>query len=318
MNLPTSLQRALHWASQDTRRWQVSSSLALALAVGLVACVGMDAGMSYDEVGLRKYGDMVIAWYTSGFKDASATNFLDLFYYGGLFEAFAQLIVGHLPWGLYESRHLITAFTALLGVVATWQLSARISGPRAGLIGALVLALTPCWSGHGLFNTKDIPFGTAAAFVSVASLRLVFGPAPLRVRDMCLAGVATGIALAVRPGGVFVLSYPCLAAAGRLAIELARRWRSAERLRPLRLAANLLLCVVLVVVITWPIMLATWPWAQLKPFENPFEAMRVASRFGWGGEVLFEGRMIKATELPLSYLPVWFRLTLPETYLLSA
>jgi hypothetical protein len=74
----------------------------------------------------------------------------------------------------------------------------------------------------------------------------------------------------------------------------------------------------LVFVIAWPIMLLFWPWAQLNPFRRPLEAMWIAGHFNWDGTVLFEGRLIAANVLPLSYLPVWFRITLPETYLLAA
>jgi hypothetical protein len=284
----------------------------------LIARHGADAGISYDESAQRQYGDLILAWFRSGFADDRATTFRNLYLYGGLFDAPVQWLVQFSPYGVYETRHVLTAIVALLGVVATWQLAVPVAGTRAGFLAALVLALTPAWIGHGLFNPKDIPFGTAVAFASVAALRLAIGPVPLRVRDMVWAGVTVGIALGLRPGGSFVIVYPCLAAGLRLGFEALRRRarREPAGLRPL--AVQFAGCALLVLAIAWPIMLLCWPWAQLAPLSRPFVAMEAAHHFRWPASVLFEGRMVPAEDLPLSYLPVWFALTLPETYLLGA
>ena len=311
------LRRALGWAAHGGRRWYLLSGFGLAIALILIARFGTDAGVSYDEPAQRAYGDMIVAWFRSGFTDARATLFWDLYLYGGLFDAPAQWIASHVPLDGYDTRHLLSALCALLGVVGAFRLAAAVGGPRAGLLAAVVLALTPCWIGHGLFNPKDIPFGAAATFASLAALRVAIGPAPVRLRDAGWAGLAAGIALGVRPGGVFVLGYPCLAVVLRLALELYRRRRHAEAVELGALIGNLAACLALCLAITWLVMLAAWPWAQLHPLTRPFEAMRIARNFAWSARVLFEGRMIPADKLPLRYLPVWFAITLPETYFVA-
>ncbi|HKP64159.1 MAG TPA: hypothetical protein VJV78_45800 [Polyangiales bacterium] len=318
MALAETLRRRWHWAGEGSRLWLGLSWAGLLLVLGLIAAFGRDAGMSYDEQLQMQYGDMVVAWFASGFKDDRATTFFDLYLYGGLFDAPAQWLATHSPLGLLETRHLLTQLIALLGIVASWKMAAHVGGPRAGFFAGLTLALTPCWIGHGMFNPKDIPFGSAAAFASLAAVRLAVGPAPLRWRDICLGGLAAGIALGVRPGGVFVLGYPCLAGGLRLLLELTRRRREGESLHLGALSLNLLACCVLVVLIAWPVMISAWPWAQLQPLTRPLEGIEAASHFNWQNKVLFEGRMIDSDKLPLRYLPVWFRLTLPETYLLAA
>jgi hypothetical protein len=318
MELAESLRRGWRWAGEGDRVWRCLSWFGLALLLGLIAAFGRDAGMSYDEQFQSTYGDMVLAWFKSGFKDDRATHYADLYLYGGLFDAFAQALVSISPMHLLETRHLLTQLVALLGIVATGKMAAHVGGARAGFLAAAMLALTPCWTGHGMFNPKDIPFGSAAAFATLASVRLAVGPAPLRWRDLWLAGLAAGIALGVRPGGVFVAGYPCLAGALRVSLEIVRRWRARQPLRLLQLSLNLVACGVLVVLIACPLMIAAWPWAQIDPLHRTYEGIRAASHFAWGGQVRFEGRMIDAHKLPLRYLPVWFRLTLPETYLLAA
>lgn len=318
----TSLRsRALdgfRWVTKGSRLWVALSWLGLLILLELIVLHGTDAGVSYDENSQRLYGDLILAWFRSWFKDLGAMTLRDLHFYGGLFDAPAQWLVQFSPYGVYETRHVLTAIVALLGVVAAWKMATAVAGERAGFLSALILSLTPCWVGHGLFNPKDIPFASAVAFASLASLRLAIGPAPLRLRDIGWAGLTVGIALGVRPGGYFVVAYPCLAAAARLGLEVLRRRRSGEPLGLGRLTVNLSRCVLLVFVIAWPIMLLFWPWAQLAPFKRPLIAMWIVRRFNWKNTVLFEGSMVDAKALPIRYLPVWLRLTLPETYLLAA
>jgi hypothetical protein len=64
-------------------------------------------------------------------------------------------------------------------------------------------------------------------------------------------------------------------------------------------------------------MVSAWPWAQVDPLARPFEAARIASQFHWEHPVLFGGSFVMSTELPRSYLPTWFAITLPELYLLA-
>jgi Dolichyl-phosphate-mannose-protein mannosyltransferase len=318
---PRASQLALEWIRRTTagnRPWIVLAWLGLAVSFAFVALFGMDAGVSYDENAQRNYGDLILRWFRSGFTDEGAMHYRDLYLYGGLFDAPVQWLAQFSPYGMYETRHLFSALVAVLGLVATWKVASAITGPRAGFLGAAILALTPLWIGHGLMNPKDIPFATAAMFASLSSVRLAMGPAPLRISEMCWAGVTVGIALGVRPGGNFVIGYPCLAAGLRIALEVWRRHRDGSPLELTRLTLNLALCGVLVLTIGWAIMLLFWPWAQLDPFERPLIAMWKARHFKWPSTVLFDGSYVKSTDLPLSYLPVWFKVTLPETYLLGA
>jgi hypothetical protein len=60
-------------------------------------------------------------------------------------------------------------------------------------------------------------------------------------------------------------------------------------------------------------MLACWPWAQLDPVRHPLRALGAFSEFH-GNPVLFEGTEVAPGELPRTYVPKLFALTLPEFY----
>ena len=299
--------------------WRVASVLILLLILPLAARMALDSGISWDEEKQLEYGKRLLAWYRSGFTDRSSFTFMDLYLYGGLFDLPAKLVLSThlLPWGPYETRHVLTALLAVLGMVAVWMTANRIAGPRAGLLAGMMLALTPAWVGHGLFNCKDIPFGAAAAFVVYSTTRIAMRPSPLTWSDAWWSGLSVGCALGFRPGGMFLLGYPVLAASARLVVDSVVRRRQGL---PLLVARNSgqafgrLLCVLPV---TWAVMLVAWPWAQVSPFSRPLQAAAIARHFSWGGTMRFDGRMISTDNMPASYLPIWFKVTLPDNYLLA-
>jgi hypothetical protein len=307
-----------HQARRPGDRWLRASLLGLVLLIALSFLFGTDAGITLDERLQVQYGDQILAWFSSGFSDQSALSYRNLFLYGGLFDAGAQWLAKYSPAGLYETRHLLSAFTAILGVVATWKIAAQFGGARAGLAAALLLVLTPAWTGHGLFNPKDIPFGTAAAFAIYACVRIVRANAVLSWGDALRAGVAIGTALGVRPGGAFLLGYLLAAIVVSTADQLVARVQTPDAPSRLRILTTVCSRASAAVALAWLIMLSAWPWAQLAPFSRPFEAAAIAARFGWRGVALFDGELVAARHLPASYLPVWFAITLPETYLFAA
>jgi hypothetical protein len=297
----------------DGRRpWRVASITAVALLVALTFAFGADAGVTWDEPLQAEYGDRILRWFESGFADSGATHYLNLYLYGGLFEAVAQWVVRHSPVGLYETRHLLTAIMAVVGIICAGATASRISGPRAGVLAGALLALTPAWLGHGLFNSKDVPFGTCVAAATYCAVRVATVPVPVRWRDAIFAALSAGAALAVRAGGIFVLAYPFAATIAVVLQDLIKpvgRWadrRNAIAITVLRMGCALPLA--------WLLMLSAWPWAQLAPWSRPFEAIAAARRFPWDGEMLFAGRTIRATQLPANYLPTWFAITTPEFY----
>ncbi|HKP56652.1 MAG TPA: glycosyltransferase family 39 protein [Polyangiales bacterium] len=300
--------------------WLTASWLGLLAIVVLAPRLALDSGLSFDEEMQRIYGDLILAWYRSDFQERGALSYWNLYLYGGLFDLTAQWVVSLnvLPWGVYETRHALTALTAVAGVVATWKTAAKLGGPAAGFCAALMLALTPAWVGHGFFNPKDIPFGAAAAFVMYASVSIALRESVLRWGDALRAAVAIGLALAVRPGGMFLGLFPVIAAFGRLAIDEAVRAPRAGIPSLLRAASVVSVRLACMLPVVWSLMLSAWPWAQLEPLKRPFEAERIAAHFRWHGEMLFDGQMIRGGDAPLRYLPVWFARTLPETYWLAA
>lgn len=309
----------LHALSSPLARRALVTLVWLGAAI-LAARLALDAGITWDEPIQRDYGDLILAWFRSGFHDRAALKFENLYFYGGLFDAPAQWLISLdiSPWGVFETRHVLTALISVAGIGATYAIAARIAGARAGFAGALMLALTPAWVGHGLFNPKDIPFGAAAALVAYVSVRIALRPPPLRWSDALLTGVSVGLALGVRSGGMFIAGFPALAALGRAGWSMQVLARRHEPTRTRALLGTTALRLLSALPVAWVLMIAAWPWAQRKPFIRPFRAAAEAAHFHWSGPVLFGGIEYQADDLPRSYLPTWFALTLPEMYIVAA
>lgn len=110
----------------------------------------------------------------------------------------------------YDVRHLGVVATGLVGEAAVAAMARVVLGRwRWGLVAAAVLAAVPMWTGHLMFNVKDVPVATGYTAVTLALLVLVGEQRPrarLRwARAGCLAGGLV-LTLGTRPGmwsGIF-------------------------------------------------------------------------------------------------------------------
>ncbi|HEY3918225.1 MAG TPA: glycosyltransferase family 39 protein [Stellaceae bacterium] len=300
-----------HW------RWPSWDALACLLfgAVAIIALLTFqDYGVTWDEDVHNWYGVFVLNYYLSGFTDLRSLHWLDLYNYGAVFDSIAAALNLVSPFGTYETRHLLNALVGIVGLVGTWKLGRVLGGPRAGFLAALFLALTPNYYGQMFNNPKDVPFAAGTVWALYYLVQIV--PALPRPRLALVAklGLACGLTLGVRVGGLLLFGYI------GLLLGLFVFWRALETRRPSVLVSEGALCGIRVLVpvlaIAYPVMLVFWPWAQHGPIANPLSALATFSHQDFPFRTLFAGRYLPATDLPWSYLPVHILLALPELILL--
>ncbi len=286
---------------------------ALLLAVGIVALTTFgDYGVTWDEDLHAYYGELIIRYYTSLGADQTALTWWNLYIYGGAFDLPATLLTKISPLGYYETRHAFNATVGILGIVGTWKLARALAGPRAGLIAALLLTLTPNYFGHMFNNPKDIPFAVGMAWGTYYLVLILREMPHARVSLALRFGLALGLTAGVRIGGVLLFAYLGLAIvalsawrglAARSIGETARH----GALSGLRTALPAL-------AVAYPVMLLFWPYAQQSPVANPLAALRDFSHHAYGYQVLFDGAYYWASDLPWLYLPTYILLKLPELH----
>ncbi len=301
-DLATARRPALDGRSLSLARL---GSLAVFAAVAVfIVLTFRDYGISNDEPVQHTYGQLLLAWYASGFTDDRAFHYINLYLYGGLFDLIAAGFEPYVPLPLYEWRHLLSAGFGFVGLIGTWRLATRLGSEGAGVVAVLLLAVTGMYGGAMFTHTKDVPFAAAMVwslyFITVLAGEL---PALPRGRTVLGLGVAIGCALGLRVGGVFAVLY--LGVTVGAATVLLRDLRLPLRLLPRLMAAGL---------VALAIMAATWPWSVMPP-TNLLKAMGAFSHFSFDLKTLINGQLLPIDELPATYMPEYLVIKLPEVTL---
>jgi hypothetical protein len=272
-----------------------------------------DYGVTWDEELQNQYGQAIADYYASGFKDLRYAQIFNLYLYGGLFDGLAAIIDSFTFLGIYDTRHLLNAMFGLLGLWGTWKLGRFLGGEIIGLLALILCVTVPSFYGHMFNNPKDIPFAAGIVWAIYYMSRVYMNPDRASLVKL---GLILGLTLGVRVGGVMIFAF-WLAPMGVAALlPLARhfdaRTARAVALDIVKRAGRVVLPVGL---FAYAIMLVCWPWAQQNPIANPLRALSEFSNFPQDVEVLLDGVIYRSTELPWTYVPLYFGIQLPEIFL---
>jgi hypothetical protein len=288
----------------------------LALVVlGIVAVIAAitfhDYGLGWDDYTHSEYGDLLLAFYRSGFSDQRALSFVNLYKYGGGFDMAAALAAKVLPFGLFETRRLVGAAVGIVGLIVTWRIGRRLGGPIAGLGALLLLATCPLYYGHMFMNAKDAPFATAMAILLFAVVR-AFDEYP-NPRVTTIGLLATGLGLAFGSRILAGIAAPS-ALAGLILILVGESAALGAKPAAARFGTFVLRSIP-ALVIGYLIMGLLWPWSVLAPLNPVRAAEYFDSFFEKPWREMYAGKLFPVTQMPASYLPHLFALKLPEIML---
>jgi hypothetical protein len=285
----------------------------LVLGVG-AALTFRDYGLGWDDYTHSEYGELLLAYYGSGFTDKRALSFVNLYMYGGGFDLVSALAAKVLPFDGFETRRLMGALVGIIGVAVAWRLARRIAGPLAGLLALVLLATTPMFYGHMFMNAKDGPFAVAMCVLLLALVRAIQEyPAPSRGTVVFL-GLALGLVVGTRIlGGIAALFV-----IAPLALLFGHDVREHGAKPGLKRLGWFVLVLSAGLPLGYLIMGLLWPWSMLEPL-NPIRAIAYFSHFfekPW--RELYEGMPVLVPDMPASYVPRLLALKLPESVLLLA
>jgi 4-amino-4-deoxy-L-arabinose transferase-like glycosyltransferase len=295
----------------------VYDRLALTVLVALAVIATLtfrDYGLGWDDYTHSQYGDLLLAYYTSGFTDRRALSFVNLYMYGGGFDLLCALVAKVLPFDLFETRRLVGALVGMIGLAVVWRIGRRLGGPMAGLIALVLLATIPMYYGHMFMNAKDGPFAVAMAVLLLALLRTIQEyPAPSR-SSVVFLGAAIGLVIGTRIlGGIAVLFV-----IAPFALLIAEDAMTDGVRAAVRRFGWFVLVLVAGLPIGYLIMGLLWPWSVLEPL-NPVRAIGYFSHFfekPW--REIYEGVPTLVPNMPASYVVRLLALKLPEIVLLLA
>jgi hypothetical protein len=294
----------------QSHTWYAFTTWVLLLSLCSLVCFTFaDYGVAFDEYALALYGDAAYAYFASLGKDIRALTQDNLYFYGPLVSIGGLLFKRLFSFlGEFEGLHLYGGLIGVVGIAVAGMLAREAYGDRRAMFfSALTLCFTFRYSGEAFNNLKDVPFAVAYGWTLLAMIRFVRAlPRPPLWTALHL-GLAIGVLLSIRVGGVFVWGF-LLAA---LLFELLTR---KERVNG-KDAAAAIAAAAFVLVVSYSLMLLAWPWAQGGPLVRPITALYEASHFPWNGKVLFQGDRILAVSIPRTYALVWLLISTPVFFL---
>ena len=259
----------------------------------IVLIAFQDYGITIDEPPHAIYGRDIVFWYTSFFQDQDFLKAENMLFYGGFFDTLLYPITQLSPLPLHDSRHLCNAFVGLLGIVATYRLDTFLGSPTTGLLSALFLVLTPRFFGHTFNNPKDIPFATFyiwSIYYLVQGLKFLL---TLSKKQIWQIGIAIGLALATRVGGIILFFYL------GIFYGLIYLWMLQDRDHPGHVIRGFLIQGIGIFAIAYILMLLFWPRALLDPVTYPLHVLQVFSNFTYYVTTFFLGSGNQSRRHPL-------------------
>jgi hypothetical protein len=198
-------------------------------------------------------------------------------------------------------RHTCVLLVCFAGLVAFyWLATQRLSSWRAGLLGVLLLVLSPRQFADFFYNAKDGVFLACCVVATSTAVALLRRP---RYRTAGAHALACALAIDVRVVGVILPACTL----GLLAVRAMRGDYTGQRVgKPVGFYLGLLLLATI----------AFWPYLWSAPWAHFTEVFASMSHYKWDSPILHQGRIIPTVRLlPRSYAPVWLGITIPLLYL---
>jgi len=192
--------------------------------------------------------------------------------------------------------HLVNFLTFQLGVYLLYRLAKRWMSSPAALASAALFSWQPLLWGHGFINPKDPSF--LVFFLGAVCIGLEMADADPKVfwKPLAFAAFFLGIATSIRVlgplAGIFVAIY-----------MLLRKKPGLFKILAIYAALAILIAFV------------TWPYLWTSPLQKFIEVFGFMSDNPTQLQVLFNGQLYHADDLPRRYLPTLLGLTLTEPVL---
>jgi hypothetical protein len=310
--IPGIAEKFLSWRRSISRfnAHDIATGVLIAALVVIALCTFKSYAITNDEGIQHHYGELIIAYYRSGFTDQSLFNLENLYLYGGLFDIVAVLFSHLVPIDPFDLRHILCALIGIGGIGAAAATARLIAGPRAGLFAAIGLSLCGAWYGTMFNHTKDIPLATAMIGATLFLIRIGHRLPSPRARDVVAFGLLTGAALGMRVFGLLLVVYAGIA----ILLYLPRPWIGRA---PWRFVIESSMRLLPALLLAYVIMILAWPWAALAPL-NPVRGLVAFSEFQYAIRTVLAGQVYEMANVPRLYVPIYIVIRVPLLMLFGA
>ena len=206
---------------------------------------------------------------------------------------------------IYTMRHRLNFLFYFTGCLFYFLLSKKIFGFKIALLSLFLYAFHPRLLAHGFFNPKD---SILQSFVVITLYPIHLALKNNKSKWFIFSGIMMGICVATR---MVMLYLPVLFFLSIFIIHFKyfndSDYKNIKSL--LKKCVLTLFFFILSLIISLPIL-----WED--PISNFLWAFNIMKDFPWGGNVLFMGENIPSSNLPWYYIPVWYGITTPLTFII--
>ena len=296
-------QKNFYLNIEQYRNWIISVFFLVFLLIGIL--IYRDYGLTSDTTHQKLIGEYSYNYIFHGSQELFKSVDKE---YGSAFELtityLYELFRLHTDEQIYYFRQLVIFLSFFVGTIFFYLLiKLRFKNWKIGLLGALLVILSPRIFEGAFFNSKDIPF----MVFSIISLYTLFKfDEKMRMGDAIIHGAVTGYLIAIRPIGLLMVAMTGLIWLIRVIIEIKN-----HTIHYGRYAALLALFLGFTVLSTY----LWWPWLWPNPIKNFVYAFTSFSQYTtWQGQVLYMKSLYNPTHLPWHYTSVWILITTPLIY----
>ena len=259
-----------------------------------------DFGLTWDASAHMEYGQRILSYYRSGFSDLGSLEMGNIRDKGPLFVLSSSFVHWLFKFEPARLWNLLISLFAILTLPPLAGLGKLFGNQRVALFAVLALLLMPRFVGHAFINPKDIPFACAVCWSMFSMMRLYhknrFGK-----WDLGFCALAIGLALSMRPGGMFLFLYMVLMGI----FWMLQTGTNGSCQTVWKKGFVLGLHITIIFVLAWIVMISFWPYAHQSPILNPIRSLLASSSFDVAYPVLFRGTVHMSDQLP-SYYMAWF------------
>ncbi len=197
---------------------------------------------------------------------------------------------------IYTLRHRANHLLFVTSLIFLYFITQRLWNRWIlSLLLVLTFYLWPSLLAHSFFNSKDLPF--MSVFIIGLYTALRFFEQPNSFKWLLWHAVVCGFLIDIRIVGILL---------PLLSFSLLFFWNLLEGFKKSHWLHFLFytLATFIFVYLFWP---ALWQ----NPLGHWVETLQRMANFPWRYETLFQGQLIKATENPWYFLPIWIGITTP-------
>jgi len=205
------------------------------------------------------------------------------------------------PVHIYQMRTLVNFMVFILGTLGIFLIvRRRLASVNLALLASVFFVASPRIFAAGFFSPSDMVFLSFFVLGVNFCIRFLEDPS---WKNAVLAGLFCGYATDIRLLGIIIFPIVIFLYLIQMVwVEDGSKYRIKSLIY---FSASGMIAIYLF-----------FPYLWANPFSRFIEVFQSLSRYNWGGENLYFGNFISASNLPWHYIPVWIAITTPIVFLI--